>query len=197
MPQPHPAVPPIRSGNPRDRAHRRTQRRDIGRQGHRPDLVQCRVKGIALGIKGQTQPAIGDLDHRCRKLITKADDLTFAQFAKGFGKRVPSTGGRFQQCDLDPGNRIALWRHAGPGACQPCRNDLGVIEHQQIARLQDLGQITDMAVTNLLPLGQQQSRRTARSGRTRGDQGFGQMKIKIGQFHARACDCMSSQRQAR
>lgn len=129
----------------------RTQRRDIGRQGHRPDLVQCRVKGIALGIKGQTQPAIGDLDHPCRKLIAKADDLAFAQFAKGFGKRVPSTGGRFQQCDLDPGNRIPLWRHAGPGACQPCRNDLGVIEHQQIARLQDLGQITDMAVTNLLP----------------------------------------------
>ena len=69
-------------------------------------------------------------------------------------------------------------------ADQPGRDDLGVVEHQQVARPQQLRQIGDTPVAQ--PAGRrqdQQPRRVARLGRAVGDQLARQVEIEIVEMH--------------
>jgi len=58
---------------------------------------------------------------------------------------------------------------------------LGVVEHQQIARPQQAGQIAEDAVDRRVAAPVQQARGTAFGGRMLGDQVFGQFKVEITQ----------------
>lgn len=71
-------------------------------------------------------------------------------------------------------------------AAQPCRNDASVVEHQQIAGLEQLDEITNAAIVEGRPTARvqnQQPRSRPLRQRPLRDQFLGQFEIEIGGVH--------------
>ena len=75
---------------------------------------------------------------------------------------------------------------ARPRAEQARRDHLGVVEDQQIARLQQLGQVAHAAVVQAVRRHVEQACAVARYGRTLGDQLFGQVEVEEIDAHSYA-----------
>ena len=128
--------------------------------------------------------AILDPHHPRAQCRRKDDFLTLCQLAQGLGQCRPcSILPRLQQGHLDACRDPPLPAVAPAFAAQPCRDHLGIVQHQPVTGLQDLIQLIDHPVLDPVALRQEQTRRRPRTRRTRGNQVFGQIKIEIGQKH--------------
>ena len=159
--------------------------RDIGRQRHLPGCGQGHIKVIARQIEPQFQIGFRLGQHTGRKLIGKHDLFTCQHLAQGLGKGAPALWRGLQQRDLDLRHGLA----PAPRAAEARGNDLGVVQHQNIARLKNLDQIAHMMVADLVPLGQQKPGRTARACGAGRNQRLGQLKVKIRKFHGQSLPC--------
>ncbi|MPL73139.1 hypothetical protein SDC9_18932 [bioreactor metagenome] len=161
------------------------QRGDVGRQRHRPRRGQRRVEIGPRQVEGQPQLRRLDRAHLGRKRLREADRLALLQLAQRFRERRPLARGlRLEQRDLDLRGDLALPGHAGAGAAQPGRNHLGVVQHQTVARAEQIDQIRNMQIADPVPFRQQQLCRRARPRRARRNQPLGQIEVEIFKFHS-------------
>ena len=139
--------------------------RNIGRQRHQPAARQTGVEIRAGQVEVQLQIGVGFGNDGCHQIIREPDIFADRHFAQGFGQRAPALRHRIKQSDLYFGHRIA----APAGAKQPRRDHAGVVQNQPVTGAKDIHQIIDMAITDCIPLRQQQPRRCARVGGPGGD----------------------------
>ena len=151
---------------------------NVGRQRHRAVARERVAKRRALAIEAQDHFALrAFLDHLGGEIGSEFDMVPRVQPPRTLGVGAPPAAAQIaRQCHLD--------RRQSAPPDQPRRNDLGVVEDQQVAGPQQLRQIGDMAVRDH-PLGRQheQPRAVARLGRAVGDQFARQCEIEIGEAH--------------
>jgi len=70
-------------------------------------------------------------------------------------------------------------------ARQPCRNDPGVVHHQQVAGAQQAGQIAHPVVRQARGTHRHQPRDIARASRPQRDQVLWQVEVEVGSLHQR------------
>ncbi len=150
--------------------------RDVGRQRHLAGLFQ----GVEQRRVGQPEVeqhlALGPLlGHRRRQAVAEVDPVVRPQplGRPGEGEPAPVAGPPVQG-HLDLGL-------AAPAA-QPRRDHPCVVEHHQVARPQQVGQVADAVVAKLRADGQQ-PRRIARLGRPVGDPLARQLEVEVGGLH--------------
>ncbi len=164
---------------------------DIGWQWHlaafgdgevqvRPRQVEGKgdLTALALGLHGGVQPAQqagAILD------VTEAHPVTNPEpFARLHEGRPPVGRLALMQRGLDGDHGPVPLAHA----VQPRRDHLGVVEHQGVARTQEIGQIADSAVLkHPVRPDHQHPRRIPRFGGTQGDAVVRQIEIKVRDAH--------------
>ena len=169
--------------------------RDIGGQGHDPDLADGVVQHRAYQIEAQGDEAVlalgGDLGI---DLAQKAGVVLLAPETHAVADLQPLARlhegaphiGRVAvvQGGLDRhGQKLALGSGAVAHARQPGRDHAGVVEHQGVARLQEIRQVADDPVLKICAFHDQQARRVARVGGAQGDARLGQVEVEIGCPH--------------
>ena len=153
---------------------------DIGRQRHRAVPSERLAKGRPLAVEAQRDLALGALlGHLGREVRSEIDMVARAQPPGALGIAAPHTTAEVpRQRDLD--------RRLPAPADETGRDHLGVVEHQEIARPQQFGQIGDMPVGQLAGgRDHQQPGAVARLGRAVGDQVARQVETEIGKLHRR------------
>ncbi len=156
-------------------------RPDIGRQRHPAVPTQALEQGRFRQRKGQRQRAGRPLGcNGCRQIRREVQPIRQTAFACRPGERQPSGfavwgGGRLDQGHLD--------RRLAPAAGKPGRQHAGIVEQQQVARLQQVRQIGNPAVAQAGRADLEQPRPIARHDRPLRDQLRGQDEIELGNLH--------------
>ena len=158
---------------------------DIGRQRHRAISVKpgIQLRGIQRLARNRINKGQHDItacpapQNLCGKVGGKDDNIIGAAFLGGLGEHPPDRIPLmfipliFMKCHADFG-LAAL-------ANQPCRNNRRIIDNQQITRLQQIGQITNMPVSYGITRQIKKSGTITRFCRCSGDPVLRQIKIKI------------------